>query len=260
MKSVILINLLIFFVFASCSMTEEEKNKKVFCMESQNKIKELASSKKLLVLTSPSPESTKGKVELWKKVWGGSWKKDKEEFEVMLGRNGMGLGNEWRHWEKYFKYKFKKEGDGKTPMGIHLLGIKFGFKDKNEYGQLDNYLKINDQTICVDDPNSSYYNRIVNNAASSIKNKDWKSAEQMNKEPLYEQGIEIKYKTSSAEKAGSCIFMHLIDQKDNGTSGCVAMEKKSLDILFKEAVDNTSIALIIMQEKDFKNHMECILE
>lgn len=251
--------LLILIGWNSCSNIQEEKNKRQFCSESNSILKNLGSPNVLIVVTTSNGSSYEGELSMWKKTWGGRWLRDKNIIDVMIGRNGIGIGHEWKRWNKYFPYPLKKEGDGKTPMGIYRIGTKFGFKEQSEYGQTDNYLKIKGDTVCVDDPNSTYYNKILVSSEKEIKNKNWNSAEVMSREPLYNQGILIEYVSSREERAGSCIFIHEIDVKKEGTSGCIAMKKENIEFLYNELKDNTNAAIITMTKNDFEKHKECLL-
>lgn len=255
---------LLFFVFTqtvvSCSYFRIDNGaKRNFCKEVDSTLKNIGSPKTLFVVTSEYLADSKATLIIWKRTPSGSWKRQGDIIDVMIGRSGIGLGYSWRHLANYLASPLKMEGDGRTPMGLHLLGIKFGHKDANIFGQEDNYLKISNNTVCVDDTYSRYYNRIIDIDTQKIKNKDWNSAEQMLKEPLYDQGIEVKYISNPDAKSGSCIFMHLIDKRLNGTSGCIAMERRDLERLFVEAKDNALVGLVVMLKSQYEQHQECIM-
>jgi D-alanyl-D-alanine dipeptidase len=70
----------------------------------------------------------------------------------------------------------KREGDHKSPAGIFRLGDAFGYAPQKPDGWRAHYLPITPSTQCVDDPQSQFYNRILD---SSTVTGDWKSAEHM---------------------------------------------------------------------------------
>lgn len=128
----------------------------------------------------------------------------------------------------------KKEGDGKTPIGIFELGIAFGTHSKNEINY-NNYIKINKNLYWVDDVKSKYYNQLID---ISKTQKDWESAENLIEYPKqYEYAIEIKTNPNNIKGKGSAIFLHCSIEKP--TAGCIAINKekmkKILDTLQQKA-------------------------
>jgi D-alanyl-D-alanine dipeptidase len=85
---------------------------------------------------------------------------------------------------------------------------------------------MNDDSRCVDDRRSRYYNRIVERGKVT---KDWRSAERM-KFPsgLYRYGIFVAHNPRNVPGAGSCIFMHIKKSNGRPTVGCTAMGQKEL--------------------------------
>lgn len=128
----------------------------------------------------------------------------------------------------------KKEGDGKTPIGIFKLGIAFGTHSKNKINY-NNYIKINKNLYWVDDVKSKYYNQLID---ISKTQKDWKSAENLIEyQKQYEYAIEIKTNPNNIKGKGSAIFLHCSIEKP--TAGCIAINKekmkKILDTLQQKA-------------------------
>jgi L,D-peptidoglycan transpeptidase YkuD (ErfK/YbiS/YcfS/YnhG family) len=253
----IIFSFLLFLI--SCSH-EKAINQKNLCQELKSTYAGLGSPNKSIVVTSPNTISPFAKLSMWIKDSSGVWKKSTEDFNVHIGKNGMGLGYGATHYNIDRQYPIKKEGDGKTPMGQFLLGKKFGKKTAAHFKQTENYFEINQGTECVDDVNSPYYNRIVETTEGSLLvEKNWKSSEIMMKEPLYEQGIVVNYQSNAEKKAGSCIFMHLKDEKKVGTSGCIAMEKNILDKVFEFAKNLEPVMLVTTTQEFFEKNQSCIL-
>lgn len=184
-------------------------------MRYKGKISELKSIQIIFVDTKKQAlmlyKKTKHK---WKKIM---------YTKAYLGRNGV--------------TKDKKEGDGKTPLGIYRLGPAFGLceniQTKLDYIQLDNCL------YWVDDCDSKYYNKLVD-----IKKvqKDWISAEHLIEfQKQYEYSVVIAYNTKCIKGKGSAIFLHCSVEKP--TSGCIAIQKeKMLELL--NLLEKHSIILI----------------
>jgi D-alanyl-D-alanine dipeptidase len=84
--------------------------------------------------------------------------------------------------------------------------------------------------VCVDDPRSSQYNRLVDPSRLGSEPLDWISAEQMRREDeQYQLGIVVEQNRRPVRpREGSCIFLHLWEGPDRGTIGCTAMDRDSL--------------------------------
>lgn len=128
-------------------------------------------------------------------------------FNAVIGKNGLAeIGK-------------KKEGDLKTPAGLHPIGEAFGTQPlalKMDY----RYITIDDKFI--DAPNSKHYNTWV------FGSTDAKSYESMLIEP-YAYGAVINYNMNPTIVGnGSAIFIHLWRSPKSPTAGCIALEKKHL--------------------------------
>lgn len=250
----------VLFTLGSCS-TKPKISELNLCQQIKSKYEQLGSPSKIIFALAPTWSSNRANLQLWVKNVDGEWVHQGRSIDAMIGRSGLGLGLDWYHLEKSFrKVALKKEGDGKTPFGMYLLGQKFGKLPAHEFKQNENYLELNEGTQCVDDPSSPYYSRIVETTkGNSIVEPNWKSFESMYKEPLYQQGIVIDYKTRASDRSGSCIFMHLENPASKGTAGCIALQKTHLDEIFEFAKDHEPVMLAIFTESFFKKHHECFL-
>ncbi|BBG65481.1 Gll0911 protein [Hydrogenimonas sp.] len=133
-----------------------------------------------------------------------------EVWSVNIGRNGVGK---------------RKEGDGKTPSGLYSLNEVYGYETVDT--PMPFYLS-KEETLCIDDAASRYYNRIVN---SSQILKDYRSFEYMRrKDGLYEIVVTVGYNQQNERGRGSCIFLHIADG-ERATAGCVAMKREQIEEL-----------------------------
>lgn len=147
------------------------------------------------------------------------------ETKAYIGRNG--ITND------------KKEGDGKTPIGIFELGLAFGTHNKNEINY-KNYIEINENLYWVDDVKSKYYNQLID---INKTEKDWESAEHLIEYPKqYEYAIEIKTNLDNIKGKGSAIFLHCSIERP--TAGCIAINKEQMKKLLDILKPKTTIQIM----------------
>lgn len=143
----------------------------------------------------------------------------------VIGRNGMA-------WDPLLTPAVpgprKTEGDGRSPAGAFPLGTAFGYAPAADASWLKlPYLRVVAGIECVDDPASDVYNRIVDRR--SVANPDWSSAERMREVgEAYRWGVVVSYNTPAVAGRGSCIFLHIGGDGDQGTAGCTAMSPSLL--------------------------------
>lgn len=153
------------------------------------------------------------------------------QTEAFFGKNGVTTN--------------KKEGDGKTPLGVFKLGIALGTHKKEEVNEKLNYMEINENLYWVDDSSSNFYNQLVD--ITKVK-KDWKSAEHLIEYPNeYEYMIEIKTNPNNIPGNGSAIFLHCSSNKP--TAGCIAIDKEKMEEVLKKIDRN---AIIVIERNEIK--------
>ena len=177
------------------------------------------------------------------------WKRVGESFPVVVGINGMAWGDD--QIKPREAAKLKKEGDGNAPAGLFPLVASFGTAVKPEALESP-YTKLDQYTECVDDVRSNHYNKIVNRM--KVGAFDWKSSEKMlavGEE--YALGIVVGYNMYPVEPGrGSCIFLHIWKAPGAGTSGCTAMERRSLERLFGWLIVAKNPYLVQMPESEYR--------
>lgn len=203
-----------------------------------------------VVVTTDGWPDTKGEARLYERSDTGSkWKAVGKEFNVVVGRSGLG-------WSKDLApagfTEFKKEGDGKSPAGMFPLTFAFGKPDSVD-SKLS-YQKLTEFTECVDDVNSSFYNRIAHRL--QVGNFDWKSSEKMASiTPEYDLGVFVAYNSYPVIKGnGSCIFLHIWKNADTPTSGCTAMARTDLERIVSWLDPKKDPYLIQLPEQTYKDH------
>ena len=133
-----------------------------------------------------------------------------ESMPAMLGKNGVA---------RIFD---KKEGDGRTPLGIFKLRRAFGYLPSVETGLV--YTQVTENDFWVDDPDSPQYNQWVKGPPNA------KSFEKLRRDDdLYKYAIVIEYNTDPIIPGkGSAIFLHVWRDDKTPTAGCVAVSEENL--------------------------------
>ncbi|MBD3808860.1 MAG: hypothetical protein IE880_09150, partial [Epsilonproteobacteria bacterium] len=155
----------------------------------------------MIVITSDDYSSSDAKLQRYTFA-DSKWQKIGKVLDIKIGKNGMGWGL-GLHKTPSNATIIKKEGDGKSPIGIFALGEAFGYEP---YEVKYPYNIMHEYHHCVDDGKSRFYNQIIN---SNMKmTKDYVSFENM-KFPAnyYKYGIVVKHNPNNIPGMGSCIFM-----------------------------------------------------
>ena len=163
---------------------------------------------------------------------GGGWRRIGREVPVVVGRAGLGwAGEAVRAGWGGGVGPVKREGDGRSPAGLFPLGTAFGEgAARRERRWRIPFWETTASLVCVDDPRSSLYNRLVDGSRLGKEPLDWSSAEQMRREDdQYQLGIVVEQNRRPVRPGeGSCIFLHLWEGPDRGTIGCTALDRESL--------------------------------
>jgi D-alanyl-D-alanine dipeptidase len=156
-----------------------------------------------------------------------SWKDQGPEIAVVAGRNGLGNGRGLVRLD-FEEAPAKQEGDDRAPAGIFRLSSAFGYAPARSAAWIKlPYLALTKQIEGIDDPNSRYYNKLVDR--SQVAKVDWRSSEQMRRaDLLYKWGVVVDYNPAAVPGAGSCIFLHIWKSPASPTAGCTAMAESDL--------------------------------
>jgi D-alanyl-D-alanine dipeptidase len=162
---------------------------------------------------------------------GQPWKQVGAEVMASLGRRGLAWGRGLQGGGEFLG-PHKREGDGKSPAGVFDLRVATGYDARPPAGTRLRYQTATPTLRCVDDPASSFYNQLVDEAR--VK-RDWSSAEDMRRpDHLYRLVVWVGHNDAPIEKSsGSCIFLHLRSSATATTEGCTAFDAAPMDALFK---------------------------
>ena len=211
-----------------------------------------ANSLQTIVVTTKNWETTQGSARLYeRRSLKDDWKALGKEFAVTVGRSGLGI-DDTAKWSKEFAHLVKREGDGRAPAGMLPLTSAFG-KPETVKTKLP-YQSLTEHTECVDDVNSTFYNRIAHRM--QVGNFDWKSSEKMASiTPEYDLGVFVAYNTYPVVKGrGSCIFLHVWESPNDATSGCTAMAKEELERVVAWLDPKKTPYLIQMPEQAYSHY------
>jgi len=155
-----------------------------------------------LVVTTASWDASQGSAALYdrgQRVWGPT--------PIFVGSSGMAWDPAATGLRGDRPGPVKREGDGRAPAGIFVIGATW--ERKGSRG-----------AFCVDDPASTHYNRIVRVGPKAPKT--WRSAERMT---MYEHAVVVEYNRARTPGAGSCIFVHA---STRATAGCTGVPRAPL--------------------------------
>ncbi|EFP2800389.1 L,D-transpeptidase family protein [Salmonella enterica] len=211
-------------------------------------------SHQLLMVRSPSPESTSASLMLYEKNTAGKWVEVGSRIPVKLGKRGL-------RWDSqqvavYSLTDTKKEGDKASPAGVFPLLSTMSY-ERDIHSKMPHYL-LTDNIKCVDDENSRFYNQIVDDRA---KENDWSSSETMKrKDDLYKYVIVVGYNPQHHKGKGSCIFMHVWRNSDSPTAGCTAMPEADVKWLIEQLNPTQKPLLVQLTDQDYqKLHLRWML-
>lgn len=206
-------------------------------------------SKQLLLVSSSDFNSSIASMQVYERD-GIKWKRVFKPIAVNLGRTGLAWGDGLISFAHEQDEPIKKEGDGKSPAGLFSLDFFFGYERKDfNYP----YLKVDEETLCIDDVHSPSYNQVIEHANPS----QFKSFEYMKRDDKqYKLGISVGHNKSKKKMQGSCIFIHIQRDINSPTSGCTSLEENELLKIMKWLESDKHPLLLqlpqIYLDKEFK--------
>lgn len=196
----------------------------------------LARSTQAIVVVTSDWNAVEGRLQRYQRGRiHGKWHRVGSPIPIVVGRSGLAWDIGAVAAVRRASDPVKKEGDGRSPAGVFSLGTAFGYSAQSLPGLKPPYLPLTASIECVDDPRSAQYNRIVDRSAFAAP--DWHSSEHMRDAgKAYRWGIVVDYNGAAAgekpiPEGGSCVFLHIWQSSDQGTSGCTAMPQSDLEAL-----------------------------
>ncbi|MBI2070768.1 MAG: D-alanyl-D-alanine carboxypeptidase family protein [Elusimicrobia bacterium] len=179
----------------------------------------------LIVVGAKDWDQTAAKVYLFERSAKG-WRRVKS-MPAVLGRKGLGWGLGLH--PQIDREPQKREGDLRSPAGVFAMVDAYGYDQRLPFDHRWPYAQATPDLICVDDPKSGYYNRVILKSGPQ----DWSSAEDMlRKDDLYRRLIIVEHNSNPPKPGrGSCIFFHIWKDKNSGTAGCTAFAQKDIEFI-----------------------------
>ncbi|MCR5346811.1 MAG: L,D-transpeptidase family protein [Fretibacterium sp.] len=133
----------------------------------------------------------------------------------------------------------KREGDGKTPVGVFRFTMAFGIKA--DPGCPMGYTQVDDTHYWNGDSNSPRYNQFVSTRDGDKFSR--KSSEHIVDYTLaYPYVLNISYNEEGTPNRGSAIFLHCYT-RNHYTAGCVAIPEKVMIEVLKRVKDNCVVVM-----------------
>jgi D-alanyl-D-alanine dipeptidase len=210
-----------------------------------------ANCQQCIIVTTVSWEATAGELQFCERSTGKAWRIVGTPVSVRVGKRGLAWGRGLLSTGG-LPGPEKREGDDKAPAGIFRLGSAFGYARGKPATKLP-YLSLSPQIVAVDDPQSRYYNQLIDEA--KVRQIDWRSAEKMIlTDDRYKWGIVVQHNVPPQPGAGSCIFLHIWKNPETATTGCTAMpEATMLDLIHR--LDPSRRPLLIQLPAPLYNEM-----
>lgn len=162
----------------------------------------------------------------------GAWRATGAEFEVAVGRAGIGWGLGLHPAQA--DGPNKAEGDGRAPAGVFAIGDAFGYAE-HVLPHMP-YRPMQASQYCIDVADSPLYNRIVDtrdvgDAAIEGSTEPMRRDIHADGDQRYKLGFVIQHNPGNIAGAGSCIFAHLWNAPGVSTAGCTAMTEPDMTAL-----------------------------
>ena len=154
------------------------------------------------------------------------------------GRGGVGWSYFFRRYARAGE-PIKVEGDKRAPAGFYRIGRSFGTVPSPRPG----HIGVTDDTVCVYEPSSPHYNRILSRKIAG----DVRVENMSRMLPMYRRGLVVDYPTDGRVQAGSCIFIHVWRTPTTGTAGCVAMPEPRVEALQEFSAAGAVLAILPQQ-------------
>jgi L,D-peptidoglycan transpeptidase YkuD (ErfK/YbiS/YcfS/YnhG family) len=197
----------------------------------------LAGARRLVLVTAESMNAIGAGMQLFERTSpNGDWRAVGEPEPAMIGRGGMA----WSHFFRGLRRgsePVKVEGDKRAPAGVYAIGKTFGSVPSSRPG----HVAVQPDTVCVDDPSSPLYNRIVSRSQAGPSTHVENMSRAM---PMYRRGLLVEYPTDARARAGSCIFIHVWKSPTTGTAGCVALPERRIEALQEFAAPGAVLAIL----------------
>jgi D-alanyl-D-alanine dipeptidase len=213
---------------------------------------ELDRSRQCVVVLTNDWASTSGEMRTFERAETAiAWKECGSEISILTGKQGLGQGRGLVRLD-FGSAPQKKEGDNRAPAGVFRLSSAFGYAPARSAAWVKlPYLELSRQIEGIDDPNSRYYNKLVDRAA--VARIDWRSSEHMRRDDVrYKWGVVVEHNAAAIPGSGSCIFLHVWMNSTTLTTGCTAMPEGAMVSLLRWLDPSRNPILVQMPRANYR--------
>jgi len=187
----------------------------------------------LVVGIAPSWDSSKAVLYRFERKRHGKWKRVGKAWSSHIGKRGLAAGRGLLEWCGDESER-KKENDRKAPAGAFYLGPSYGFGEGLKKAPRGKMKPLKRTMACVSDPESDYYNQVVDTAKVEA---DWDWTRPLRRKDKIKSRAIVVGLNGAADPEndppvageGSCVLFHL--SRGRPTVGCTSLPAARLDAL-----------------------------
>ena len=170
---------------------------------------------------------------------------------AVVGKSGLAWSSALG--EKPDLLHYKKEGDARTPAGVYSVTSVLGLTTVGHPAMP--FTQLNENTACVTDPDSKFFNKVID---SSIVSPDWKYALKFSEmTPDFNVALQLAYNTDNLPGVGSCMFIHQWRSVNTPTAGVsIGVDKDLLVYLAQELRQEDNPVIVILPKSSYSNFQE----
>ena len=209
------------------------------------------SAQQMVLVTTPDWNADRGVLRRFERNSSG-WNQVGQAQPVMLGRSGSAWGLGLHPTQA--GGPIKREGDGRSPAGIFGIGEAFGYAPAT--GTALQYRATQASDYCVDVSGSPLYNKIVDarevgEAAVAGATEPMRRDLHADGDQRYRLGFVIEHNMRAQPMGGSCIFAHLWKSPDSATTGCTAMDPRTMEAALAWLQPGKSPVFVLLPKHEY---------
>ncbi len=218
----------------------------------------LRSSLQLITVVTPSWSSHLCVMQLYSRYPDDNqWKAQGSSWPCVVGRNGLAWGRGTVAINDAGLRK--REGDGKSPAGMFDVLNAFGRTSVDKAKALGvalNYREITPETVCINQPGTPLYNRIMdinnNSDASGLRSESMFRSSATNT-----WGLIIEHNTKNpVDGAGTCVFVNVWPGARRPTGGSIGSDVSHMQQLVAALDPQKKPALVVLPKPVYQEKID----